>query len=62
MTYEIHTWTFCDGWRNNSHENEKPLQFDNYQDAKAEKQDMVNWFDFQANEVRIVNINKGDKR
>ena len=27
MTYEIHTWTYCDGWSNNSQEYWKPLQF-----------------------------------
>ena len=58
MTYEIHTWTFCGGWRNNSHQNEVPLQFDTYEKAELEVKDMLQWFDFQADEIKIVKIIK----
>ena len=56
MKYEIHTWSFCDGWRNNSHENEKPLQFGTYEEAKTEVDDMVNYFGFIGDEIKIVKL------
>ena len=56
MTYEIHTWSLCDGWRNNSHENEKPLQFNTYEEAKAEVDDMTSYFDFNGEEIKIVKL------
>ena len=56
MKYEIHTRTFCDGWRNNSHENEKPLQFKSLREAKAEVKDMLGYLDIQADEIKIVKV------
>ena len=56
MKYEIHTWSICDGWRNNSTEGEKPLQFATYAEAKAEVKDMVNYFDFISEEIKIVKL------
>ena len=56
MAYEIHTWTLCDGWTNNSHDNDKPLQFASLRDAKAEAKDMLGYLDIQANEIKIVKL------
>jgi len=35
--FEVETWTLCDGWVNCwSDDNQIPLQFDSYNEAKAE--------------------------
>ena len=60
MAYEIQTWTYCDGWSNNSHENEQPLQFKTLRAAKEEVKDMLGYLDIQANEIKIVKLNKGE--
>jgi hypothetical protein len=59
MTYEIQTWTYCDGWTNNSHENEKPLQFSSYKEAKTEVDDMVSYLNIQADQIKIIKLSKG---
>ena len=60
MKYEIHTWSLCDGWANNSTDcsldSEEPLQFDTYEEAKAEVEDMVRYFDFIEDEIKIVKL------
>ena len=59
MTYEIQTWTYCDGWTNNSHENEEPLQFVTLREAKSEVKDMLGYLNIQADEIKIIKLSKG---
>tara|TARA_B110000211_G_scaffold150824_1_gene171518 strand:- start:76 stop:246 length:171 start_codon:yes stop_codon:yes gene_type:complete len=56
MSYEIKTWTYCDGWTNNSHENEQPLKFVSLREAKAEAKDMLGYLDIQANQIKIIKL------
>ena len=56
MTYEIHTWTLFGGWQNNSHENDKPLQFDTYKAADLEIKDMVNNLGFHSDHIKIIKL------
>ena len=56
MSYEIQTWTYCDGWSNNSHENEKSLKFVSLREAKKEAKDMIEYLRIQANQIKIIKL------
>ena len=42
MTYQVQTYTLCDGWINTWTENDTPLTFDTLEEAQIALQDHLN--------------------
>ena len=42
MTYQVQTYTLCDGWINTWTENDTPLKFDTLEEAQIALQDHLN--------------------
>lgn len=41
MTYEVQTYTVCDGWINTWHVDDEPQFFDTVEEAKTELEDFL---------------------
>jgi hypothetical protein len=66
MTYEVQTYTLCDGWINTWTEDDQPMTFDTLEDAQKELQEHLddlahavqtgNMDDYNPEDYRIERI------